>query len=342
MASSLYLFLQVVNLHSYWQSVYHHVDLSPSIDDGLKTTITSVGRTWSKTISNNTCTVEPKRTITATTYHVMDTYKFTLVHFKVIADSREVDIEVAFRPINMTYLVAPSALTKRIEELSVSSDFDQKEQISRNFPRILSPYSEPVLIYKFASSETTIIHNISCLWIDPTGTLSEITDISVDENAIIGHSKPLMKQPHLPGAWAVKLIQHDALIAEAKFLVTPLEFYSGLPITAKQAALIHGGSHSRVITDSFEKFLKSRYDETMLKAVSVSNAKRIGRELREWIDALFAKFYVVERMCAVKKNVEVCGVQMEECEKTTWSSYAPDPKSVIGEVNKTTGAFDIW
>lgn len=316
----------VPNLYSYWQSVYHHLDLSPSIDDGLKTLISAVGRVW----SNATCRPIPQQ---VTTYHYKDLYKYTLVHFKT--DSG--DVEVAFRPINMTYLVAPSSLTKRIEELIVSSDYDQKEQISRNFPRILSPYSEPVLIYKFAASSGSVTHNITCLWVDPIGSLLEITDISIDENTVIGHSKPNLKHPHLPGSWIVKLIHHQTLLAEVKFLISPLEFYSGIPLTHKQTLLIHGGSPSKSVSDNFDKFL----DEGILKAVSVSNANKTGKELRDWIDSLFVKFYVIEKTCAVGGS-EVCGVTMEECRTTNWSSFASDPKSFIGEVNQTSGAFDIW
>jgi protein xylosyltransferase len=333
---------KVPNLHSYWQSIYHHMDLTPQIDDGLRTVISSIGRIWAKSVTNGTCKIQIKETKSATSYHSKDSYKYTLVHLRTAVDASEVDVEVAFRPINMTYLVAPSALTKRLEELIVSSDFDQKEQMSRNFPRILSPNSEPVLVYKFASSEVTFVHNISCLWVNPMGTLAEVTDISIDENSATGHSKPILKQPHLPGPWTVKLIHQQTLLAEVKFLITPLEYHMSNPITQKQATLIHGGPLSRSVVDNFDKFLDSGYDQTILKAVSVSNSKKTGRELQSWIDSLLTKFYVVEKMCAVKRAVQICGVQLEECFNTTWSSFAPDPKSVIGNVNQTTGAFDIW
>ncbi|EFA12734.1 xylosyltransferase oxt [Tribolium castaneum] len=324
----------VTNLHSYWQSVYHHLDLSPAIDDGLRTVTSSVGRVWSKTVTNATCSVTILR---ATSFHTKDLYKYTLVHFTT---SDSADIEVAFRPINMTYLVAPSTLTKRIEELAVSSDYDQKEQISRNFPRILSPYSEPVLVYKFAASGASVTHNITCLWLDPIGQLVEISDISIEESALIGHSKPNLKHPHRPGSWTVKLIYHQTLLAEVKFLITPLEFYSGVPLGVKQARLIHGGSVSRPLTDNYDRFIENS-DEGILKGVSVSNSNKTGKELQDWIDSLFSKFYVIEKSCAVGRT-EVCGVQVEECRRTSWSSFAPDPKSFIGSVNETSGAFDIW
>ncbi|RZC41939.1 Branch, WSC, and/or Xylo C domain containing protein, partial [Asbolus verrucosus] len=303
---------KVVNLNSYWQSMYHHLDLSSMVDDGVMTIICSVGRVWLKSVTNGTCTVVVKKPIEATSYHLKDSYKHTLVHFKAEIDSLDVDIEVAFRPINMTYLVAPSSLTKRLEELTVS---------------------KPVIVYKFFPGDVTITYNISCLWIDLTGMVVEMTDISVDENPVTGHSKPSMRQPHLPGAWTVKLIYQQVRLAEAEFLITPLEFFSGAPLTKKQAWLIHGGSLSNTVIENYDKFLDSSYDKSMLKPVIVSNSKKKLEENCKTGSIL---------LCGVKKAVEVCGLHVEECFKTGWSSHAPDPKSFIGNINQTSGTFDIW
>lgn len=241
---------KVTNLHSYWQSIYHYLDLSPPIDDGFKTLLNSIIRLWLKTTN---CTKDSiKKIISSSSYHSRDLYEATLVYF-VVGEGE--NIEIGFSPLEHTYLASPSSLAKRFDYITITTDFDQKEQISRNWARSLSPFSEPVLVYKLKSSEGSIVYNISCLWIDPTGILLDVSDISIDENGGIGSSKPSLKQPHLPGAWTVKIVQQQLLIAEIKFLIIPLEFHRGNPLTSKQAPLVNGGSTSRTVIENYDKFL---------------------------------------------------------------------------------------
>lgn len=65
----------------------------------------------------------------------------------------------------------------------VSSDYDQKEQISRNLLRSLSVFSEPYLVYHFLSG--TSAYNLTFLWIDPVGSLADVSEAFIDEVATV-------------------------------------------------------------------------------------------------------------------------------------------------------------
>lgn len=349
---------KVANLHGYWQNLYHYRDRHQSSsnhdDDSLMTVVSAALRAWS---SKSSCLIETiGKPLEVTSYHLKDRYKYTLILFDIVS-IKSSRIEIAFKPqsINSWYQIAPCALIERVDELIVSSAYDQKEQITRNFARILSPYSEPVLIYKFFpdSSNHNINNNnndkssnLTCLWIDPYGNFVDISEIVIDEKAVQGHSKPtLLKQPHQPGIWTVKLIYRDLLFAEVKFLITPLQFYAGSPVTdnRKQSNIINNGSTLVTITsDYFNKFLPA----LITRSASSNNNKFFGQNLLDWIDSLFNQFYVVEKMCLDDDDdhkTTVCGI-IEHCSRTNWSSLAVDAKSAIDSyyLNQTSGSFVIW
>lgn len=187
---------QVQNLNSYWQSIYHHQDLGLPFNDVLMTIANSISRKTLKSLSNATaCDVALDPVLQINSFHHNDNYKYTLFLFG--------SIEVAVRPLKKLILVKSSPLMEHLQSLQVNSDYDQKEQLSRNFLRSLSPYSEPVLLYKFNSFKIPKQYNLTCLWIDPVGTLRDVSAFSVDENSLIGHVKPGLKQPILPGKFGI-------------------------------------------------------------------------------------------------------------------------------------------
>lgn len=184
---------QVANLHSYWQNLYHHQDLGTVFDDSLMALAASIGRRSLKSLSNSSASCDEflSSLHQVNSFHYNDYYKYSLF---LLASG----VEVAVKPINKLF-VKPSPLVKHLEALLVSSEFDQKEQLSRNFLRNLSPFSDPVLVYKFKPLKGTRMYNLTCLWVDPIGVLRDVSLFSLDANSLIGHVKAGMKQPHLPG-----------------------------------------------------------------------------------------------------------------------------------------------
>lgn len=335
----------LLNINSYWQSVYNSFDLGTTGDDSLLTLTDSVIRTTIKTL-NKHCTAGDYKLKEIHSYHTNDSYQKTLVLYDLnVTDVGTVKLETWFKPKNTLLLTKSSNIVYRIKSMIVSSEYDQKEQISRNLARSLGPYSEAALIYTFnaahAASKST---NLTLLWINPAGHLVDVTEISVDDMFVTGFSKPTLKQPLLPGAWTIKLIHHDESAAEVKFLVTPLSFVGGNTIAQNQVNFIHSGAENfKEFDTSFEKYLPSNFERERLELLSVANSKRFGPDLQEWIDTLFAKFYTLGSSCIARNakhdNVKTCGI-VTNCIDTDWSSLAPDPKSFIGKVNETTGGLN--
>lgn len=336
---------KIKNINSYWHNVYNHLDLDTA-DDALLTISDSIARLTSKKLSaGNKCSIKSSTVLEVTYLHVNDVHKKALVLFSGYVGNDKITFETGFRPKSTSVILKKTLLTKRLDQLFVSSDFDQKEQISRNFPQILGPYSEPCLTFEFSSNFDDGIksNNITFLWFDPTDNLLEINDVQIDDGSNLGNVKPIFKQPLLPGFWSVKLISKSEVIAEVTFLITPLRFYSRNLIPQNQVEFIHGGTaYYKESESQWDTFL-NRTKQERLARLALANSKRFGPDLVEWIDSLVLKFYITDVTCITGTNVNSeCWNDMPKCEDTEWSSLAPDPKSTITTINKTSGMFDLW
>lgn len=61
-----------------------------------------------------------------------------------------------------------------------------KEQMSRNFLRVLGPFSDPVLVVTLESNSTGAINNnMTFLWIDPTGQLVEVSEMHIEYGHLV-------------------------------------------------------------------------------------------------------------------------------------------------------------
>lgn len=329
--------LPIKSLHSYWESLYHYHDLGNFNHDSLITLANAAIRNWLVSFGNSTCVPKVTQIFEIISYHYKDNYKYTLIQFK----TTETVFEMAIKFISNIALKKSSELSKKIEKLYISSDYDQKEQISRNFAKVLGPYSDIVLIYQFSPFTEAKIFNISCLWIDPAGKLVETTEIIVEENNLIGHVKTNIPQPALPGSWTVRLIHQDKLLAELKFLILPLEFKNNVKISKNQSTALHSGLNIKESNTNFLQFLPNSFDKDVMRTTAIQNSKKIGLELKEWIDNLFEKFYSIEHFCAIRE-INVCKQFIPVCLVTNWSSFYPDPKSAITDINQTSETFDLW
>lgn len=61
-----------------------------------------------------------------------------------------------------------------------------KEQMARNFLRVLGPFSEPVLIASLEPNTTASPLNLTFLWIDPAGHLAEVSEMHIEEGMSVG------------------------------------------------------------------------------------------------------------------------------------------------------------
>lgn len=188
----------IANLRGYWQNEWHHHDLGVSPNDAMITMSKCLKRNFSKHLRskfNRSCDFDAGKLLLVHTYHYNDTYMFHLFNYEL----NELSVEVSVEPKNFVRIMNKSPIMERLDYLIVSSDYDQKEQISRNFLRILSPQSEPVMVYQFRPRYGAQTYNFTSLWISPVGQLHDAVEFSVDENSLLGHVKPALKMPVLPG-----------------------------------------------------------------------------------------------------------------------------------------------
>jgi protein xylosyltransferase len=293
------------NLNSYWQSSYHYKDTSPAPNQALITVASSLVRINSKSNVIHQF-YEPLKIIEVTDYFELDVYKgFLIRHEAQINVNLTVELETLCRPSHHHAQVSKShKLSKKIMQLDVSTDFDQKELISRNFARILSENSEPVLILKLSGTsqvENSTV-NLTVLWIDPYEKIQEAAELQIEDITItsINFAKSNLRQPLTSGNWTVKVLQKKALIGLTKFLVTPT-----LDATTKDVNMSQ---------NQLDKMISNFY---LIKDTCISyNHKNIrdivGRYLSNDDDKSGKNYY-----------------KFSECKKSHWSSLTSDPKSEL-------------
>lgn len=55
--------------------------------------------------------------------------------------------------------------------------------MSRNFIRLISPNTEPILIHQWALGEFSFI--VTFLWLNPQGELTNVTSTNIDVSALV-------------------------------------------------------------------------------------------------------------------------------------------------------------
>lgn len=167
----------------YWQSLYHHADLSPLPDDALLTLSYSLTRLIYRKLKLDYNNV---RLLENTAYFRENRLAGILILAEnkdgsdALSDGSRVEALITMR---YNFTVAGSSSGK-IRSLSVSTDYDQKEQMFRNLMSSMGPYSSPVLAYEFDAGYA-VSQNISVLWIDPYGRLADVNHILLEEMVLV-------------------------------------------------------------------------------------------------------------------------------------------------------------
>ncbi|XP_034250002.1 xylosyltransferase oxt isoform X2 [Thrips palmi] len=344
---------------SYWQSVYNYLDLSPQADDGLLTVSASLARHASHKVENgdSSCSLKVLKVLEVTSYFHNDSYKGSLVRFEATQSSTQeiLELETWVSPISQFNIIRKNQVTIRLKSLLISSEYDMKEQMSRNFLRVLGPFSDPVLVATLESNATgAISNNMTFLWIDPTGQLAEVSEMHIEYGHLVGYVKPSLQSPLLPGVWDVRLVRNGTVWARVQFLVSPLEIMSGVPITQQQTGFVHSGpgapyKHAH-LAGEWDPLLGSTVTSRLAaERKALANARRFGQDLLQWIDGLTQRFYSVVDTCVstssyAKLQASSCASNwgLEPCVATMWSSFTPDPKSKIMEMDFNTGGLKRW
>ncbi|XP_018787880.1 PREDICTED: xylosyltransferase oxt [Bactrocera latifrons] len=339
---------EIVNLHSYWQSLYDAVDPPTTGDDLLRT----IGESLVRLAAQHTHT-RPGRLLELTHYLHKDEYKGFLMRYELneASHNRTQAFETRIRPAVYVKYAKNSKLAKRLRNFEVASDFDLKEQVARNFAKMLGPYTDLVLSFTLtgagaaAQNDAAHSYNLTLLWIDPLGRLQDYNELHIEDSQTdaINYSKAVLNQPIMPGIWTAKLIGRSAIYAQTKFLVVPLTLSAGKSLKPERAKLVNGGAPP-TLPDSFEmpaewrQHLPVAMDEQR-RQKEVSKALRYGEDLQAWVDDLVSKFFFMRETCAVDEQALQMKfaeqLSLHLCRETPWSSLAHDPKSDVYSLLKS-------
>lgn len=69
-----------------------------------------------------------------------------------------------------------------LQDIRVGGDYDQKEQIFRNFAGALGPFSEPTLAYSVFANES---FNVTFVWTDPSKTIQSLVNVTVTDGPTV-------------------------------------------------------------------------------------------------------------------------------------------------------------
>ncbi|XP_062552577.1 xylosyltransferase oxt [Armigeres subalbatus] len=295
-----------LNLHSYWQNFFHSEDKLVTVDGALLNVVHSILRTNVKAEFSQF--QEPFRIRELNHYLDRDRYRGFLIKYEAMLGDGVVLLETRAQPTFSAQVSKSAALGRRITQLEVSSDFDQKEQISRNFQRIIGTNADLNLIFRLAGLRTeknTTSYALTVLWLDPRGELADTTEISIEdtpsgpaENLVHFCRAANLKSPLLAGIWTAKLVLKKVLLGVTRFLVV---------------------------------------NSTMLEAdipnTNQTTKEQLLRDQTEQLDRIVQQFFNIKETCWVGKEGEERQVArpegLGECSETNWSSHAPDPKSDI-------------
>uniref|UniRef100_A0A0P6K152 protein xylosyltransferase n=1 Tax=Aedes aegypti TaxID=7159 RepID=A0A0P6K152_AEDAE len=294
------------NLHSYWQNFFHHEDKLVSVDGALLNVVHSILRINAKSEFGQF--QEPFRIRELNHFLDHDRYRGFLILYEASIADETVLLETRAQPTFSAQVSKSVALGRRITQLEVSTDFDQKEQVSRNFQRVIGTNAELNLIFRLAGSraeKNTTSYALTILWLDPKGELADTSELNIEdtpsgpsENLIHFSKAANLKPPLLAGIWTAKLVHKKVLLGVTRFLVV----------------------------------------NSTLMGVDVPNANETTKEqqLQEQIDQLdrlVQQFFNIKETCWVGKEGAERRVArpegLEDCSKANWSSFASDPKSDI-------------
>ncbi|XP_001604139.2 xylosyltransferase oxt [Nasonia vitripennis] len=341
--------LTIKGYDSYWQSLYHHEDISPAADDALLTVSSSLARLVYQRFG------EPPG-IEGATVHLLETSAyFRENHFAGIlirAASDRLAMESSTLmtdfPDQVEALIYPKrnlstarSWVGKITSMTINTDYDQKEQMFRNFLGGVGPMSSPALAYEFDAS-VPVPQNFTVLWLDPLYRLADINYLQIEESSLIGYLKPQLSDPLQIGIWNVFVILDSKIIVKLNFLVTPLTHWRNRPIGHEKSREVNHGPATpyHVAKDQADRWLEFLQPHITMKdtATRAGSEVRIGWQLERWVDTYIFEHYEVSRVCDAGEERPRSRAKhsksplLQRCIATDWSSLAPDPKSDVRSI----------
>lgn len=332
------------NLNAYWQSLY---DVKDNIINDETLSLISISKLIISILLDPQHNFNNKHIKLVTTYMKHDIYEGFLINFEVTNQLKQfyippsIEYELWASPTQISHVSKHQSFAKRIKLLEVSSDFDQKEQICRNFAKVLSPSSAPVLVIHIRNNVNKDEYlnednlNLTILWIDPLNRLYDVTEIIINDpnSSSINFSNLILKNSILlPGTWTVKVILKFSIVAQCNFLI--------MPNTNNYKQYIYYIDE----TDNYYKndeiyhpYITNEIDIIERRNEFKSTFNQTPDLFEKWIKKIIKSYYKIKGLCMVHKDI-YNGISnttynfiknIEICKTTPWSSFSSDPKSKI-------------
>ncbi|XP_077489930.1 xylosyltransferase oxt isoform X1 [Amblyomma americanum] len=315
----------------YWQSEYdRRNDGATEKDDSKLTVYESLARLASRHLSSM-CAVVHNRTLSISAvqlYFFGDQFQGLLVSYKTAGDSFEAHLAPLERwqPGNQGTAAAPALARLRL--ISVGTEHDPKEQLLRDFARILGPDSSPGVLHSWGPGQAIAV---TIVWVDPAKVVAGSYEVQVEPGPQTLFHRPEFRKPLRPGPWTVLLFHHWSLVAQMRFLVSPLAYHDGKKLAFPEtASRTNGGPQGPYIGHDLSRVEEhlgySRETRDTLRAQANEDARLVGRDLERWVDALTAQFWTFRTACVIRsESVRMSCEALMPCEESGWSSFWPDP-----------------
>ncbi|XP_064639668.1 xylosyltransferase oxt-like [Lineus longissimus] len=329
-------------LDSYWQNDWHHREKNALSKDIPYTFYSVFSRIISSELQQSFpsrgCYFKPLLPLEATLYSKDNNLVGLLVLFEArhSVDGRKYRLEGLVQPQSVYNILNSLGPTSRLKNVEVSTDFDPKEEVFRNYVRLLGPYHNVSVLHSWGKGEK---FTATFAWIDPAGKYAGIYEIPISEDEHIASHKPGFRMPLQPGIWTVKLLHKWQIKAETKFLVAPLAYRNGVLIDKTEVLKYNSGPSQSYTDHSFKNLRRYLHieDPESLRIYAEERSKLYGDELLTWIETLTKPFWRVSDICYAKDKQSPPCPRLQVCQSTTWSSLSPDPKSELGPIHPHTG-----
>lgn len=337
-------------LNYYWENIYHYEDSITKASDVFRTFFQSFVRLGAKSLKtappqdgeSHSCRdgiVGDIKEVTVLSQHDQFGGLLALYDVEYTTSSggkHNVTLESWLAPLSHEELLNLNMSNgpQRLVGLEVGTIWDQKERVFRNLAHLMGPMDDPVLVHRWVHGKP---FDVKLMWVDPINVVTGIYEMHVVENWVVSFHKPTFKKPMRPGKWTIKLIfshkGEDMVIGQTNFLVVPLAFSKGQPISAQDAVAANSGPPGGIYNtnDFLIEFDREANNTEALAKQAAENSRKAGSELDAWVDGVAEYFWTVEASCTVRGKIPGCE-DISSCESTLWSSRSPDPKSELGKV----------
>ncbi|XP_071953271.1 xylosyltransferase 1-like [Antedon mediterranea] len=327
-------------LRTYWQNIYHIEDTVTKVTDTAMTfyqafvRMAAVHIQWVARANVHTSGCHFKFSATPTEVSIVkmsEEFKGIIITLETRLESGEKEtIEGLFTPQQWQKIVNPIGPAGRLLSMQVGSEYDAKEQVFRNYGKLLGTLDEPIILMKWGEGDP---YTITITWIDPTNQIAASFDTTVESDCDEMHHKPEFNKPLRPGKWTVKMLYQWMVVAETNFLIVPLSIKNGQRITEEDAEPTNSGPPRNSYVDRDFTSMKTIFqlaDSESIVELANEKGKTTGAELHSWVDELVGTFWIMGGFCMdiEKTNGAECR-GLTKCSDVHWSTKFPDPKSDI-------------